>query len=59
VGEEFHGLGAVRDEAAAADAIRPPPSIVHKAFMFTEIVASTNIAGQAPQCLPSLDEARC
>ena len=48
--EEFHRLGAVRDEAAAADAIRAAternatPSIAHKTFMFTDIVASTNIA---------------
>lgn len=48
--EEFHRLGTVRDEAAAADAIRAAtermatPSIAHKTFMFTDIVASTNIA---------------
>jgi class 3 adenylate cyclase len=48
--EEFHRLGVVRDEAAAADAIRAAverkatPSIAHKTFIFTDIVASTNIA---------------
>jgi adenylate cyclase len=47
---EFHRLGAVRDEAAADEAIRAvaerkaTPSIAHKTFMFTDIVASTNIA---------------
>jgi class 3 adenylate cyclase len=47
---EFHRLGAIRDEAAATDAIRAvterkaTPSIAHKTFMFTDIVASTNIA---------------
>jgi class 3 adenylate cyclase len=47
---EFHRLGAVRDEAAADEAIRAVaerkaiPSIAHKTFMFTDIVASTNIA---------------
>lgn len=48
--EEFHRLGAVRDEAAADDAIRAAagrvatPAITHKTFMFTDIVASTNLA---------------
>jgi class 3 adenylate cyclase len=47
--DEFHRLGAVRDEAAADEAIRvaspkPTPSIAHKTFMFTDIVGSTNIA---------------
>jgi class 3 adenylate cyclase len=48
--EDFHRLGAVRDEAAAANAIQAArereaaPSIAHKTFMFTDIVASTNIA---------------
>jgi class 3 adenylate cyclase len=47
---EFHRLGAVRDEAAADEAIRAvakrkaTPSIAHKTFMFTDIVGSTNIA---------------
>jgi len=47
---EFHRLGAIRDEAAATDAIRAAterkatPSIAHKTFMFTDIVASTYIA---------------
>src|SRR4029453_4849641 len=47
---EFHRLGAIRDEAAADEAIRAVaerkaiPSIAHKTFMFTDIVASTNIA---------------
>jgi class 3 adenylate cyclase len=48
--EEFHRLGAVRDEAAADNAIRAAagrsaaPAIAHKTFMFTDIVASTNLA---------------
>ena len=48
--EEFRRLGAVRDEAAADDAIRAAagrvatPAITHKTFMFTDIVASTNLA---------------
>jgi class 3 adenylate cyclase len=48
--EEFHRLGAVLDEAAAVATIRAAterkatPSIAHKTFMFTDIVASTNIA---------------
>jgi class 3 adenylate cyclase len=48
--EEFHRLGAVRDEAAADDAMRTAaargaiPTIAHKTFMFTDIVASTNLA---------------
>jgi len=47
---EFHRLGAVRDEAAADEAIRAvakrkaTPNIAHKTFMFTDIVGSTNIA---------------
>ncbi len=47
---EFHRLGAVRDEAAADEAIRAvakrkaTPSVAHKTFMFTDIVGSTNIA---------------
>jgi class 3 adenylate cyclase len=48
--DEFHRLGAVRDEAAADDAIRAAagraatPAIAHKTFMFTDIVASTSLA---------------
>jgi class 3 adenylate cyclase len=47
--DAFHRLGAVRDEAAAAEAIRvasPQPivSVAYKTFMFTDIVASTSIA---------------
>jgi class 3 adenylate cyclase len=48
--EEFHRLGAVRDEAAADDALRAvaargaTPTIAHKTFMFTDIVASTSLA---------------
>jgi class 3 adenylate cyclase len=48
--EEFHRLGAMRDEAAADDALRAAatrgiiPTIAHKTFMFTDIVASTNLA---------------
>jgi class 3 adenylate cyclase len=48
--DEFRRLGAVRDEATADDAIRATaarqtaPTIAHKTFMFTDIVASTNLA---------------
>jgi class 3 adenylate cyclase len=48
--EEFHRLGAVRDEAATDDALRAAaargaaPTIAHKTFMFTDIVASTSLA---------------
>jgi class 3 adenylate cyclase len=48
--DEFRRLGAVRDAAAADDAIRATaarqtaPTIAHKTFMFTDIVASTNLA---------------
>jgi class 3 adenylate cyclase len=48
--EDFHRLGAIRDEAAADDALRAAaargitPTIAHKTFMFTDIVASTNLA---------------
>jgi class 3 adenylate cyclase len=48
--EEFHRLGASRDEAAVADAIRAVterdavPIVMHKTFLFTDIVASTNLA---------------
>ena len=48
--DEFHRLGAIRDEAAADDAMRAAaargatPTIAHKTFMFTDIVASTNLA---------------
>jgi class 3 adenylate cyclase len=48
--EEFHRLGAVRDAASADDALRAAaargaaPTIAHKTFMFTDIVASTSLA---------------
>jgi class 3 adenylate cyclase len=48
--DEFRRLGVVRDEAAADDAIRATaarhtaPTLAHKTFMFTDIVASTNLA---------------
>jgi class 3 adenylate cyclase len=48
--EEFHRLGAVRDEAEADNAIQAAagrmasPAIAHKTFMFTDIVASTTLA---------------
>ena len=48
--EEFHRLGAIRDEAAADDALRAAaarsaaPTVTHKTFMFTDIVASTSLA---------------
>jgi class 3 adenylate cyclase len=47
---EFHRLGAIRDEAAADDALRAAaalgatPTIAHKTFVFTDIVASTSLA---------------
>ena len=48
--EEFRRMGAVRDEAAVADVLRAAaerevaPTITYKTFIFTDIVASTNLA---------------